>query len=443
MPILDRINDLKKKIRQFRQPYYFGFVRGHSYLTEEQVAEIKRIWETNGNDEIIQNYEQRFAKLIGSGNALSFAAARMGFYVTLKAFGIQEKDEVILPGFTCSVMANAVMRTGAKPIYANINPHTFGSDAEEIKRKITKQTKLIVSQHSFGIPCNIAPIVELGRKLGIRVLEDCAITLDSSIMGKKVGNWGDAAIFSTDHTKPINTIIGGLVYTRDKTLYNKIKSCAMDIPQLDEAHQARLFRRFLFERSYYIPDKYSNTIIDAYFSAAKKKLKRQNHQVTFLESDYSKPMLGSRNYPYPAKMPPFLSQIGLFELDRWPHEIENRKRMLKQYVNIISESNLKAKIPVVYLDHERDIVPLRFVFQCPNQKDTLEKMSQSIDVDWTWFRQPLVCGPNDLAVLGYRAGECSISEEVGKSIINWPCVIDSSWEDRMLIFFENVISRIN
>jgi dTDP-4-amino-4,6-dideoxygalactose transaminase len=132
-------------------------------------------------EDVVREYENQLAALIGPGRGVSFAAGRMAFYAVLKALGVGSNDEVILPGFTCSVMPNAVWRTGARPVFADIEAETFGSCASGIAAKITSRTKAVVAQHSFGIPCNIPEIVELCRKRGLALIEDCAITLDSFI----------------------------------------------------------------------------------------------------------------------------------------------------------------------------------------------------------------------------------------------------------------------
>ena len=191
--------------------YQIGFVRGHDYLNEPQVALIRTVLNSRDGEAVVREYENQLAALIGPGRGVSFAAGRMAFYAVLKALGVGSGDEVILPGFTCSVMPNAVWRTGARPVFADIEAETFGSCASGIAAKITSRTKAVVAQHSFGIPCNIPEIVELCRKRGLALIEDCAITLDSAYDGKKVGNWGDAAIFSTDHSKPLNTLVGGFL----------------------------------------------------------------------------------------------------------------------------------------------------------------------------------------------------------------------------------------
>jgi len=121
-------------------PYRIGFVRGHYYLTSTQVSQVEEIFDTSDDDRSVAAYERRMAALIGDGSGVSFAAGRMAFYTLLKALGVGEGDEVILLGFTCSVMVNAVWRSGARPVFADIDESTFGSDAKEILKKITDRT---------------------------------------------------------------------------------------------------------------------------------------------------------------------------------------------------------------------------------------------------------------------------------------------------------------
>lgn len=429
-----------KKINEFLSSYKIGFVRGHSYINNQQIFQIKQVLDYGDGEEIIRNYEQLLAQLIGGGFGISFAAGRMAFYLLLKVLNIGEGDEVILLGFTCSVMVNAVWRSGATPVFSDIDSETFGSHAEEIKKRITLRTKLIVAQHSFGIPCNIPEIVELGRKHGIFVIEDCAITLDSSINGIKVGNWADAAIFSTDHSKPLNTLIGGFIYTPDTSLYGKIKEFSQDLPHLDTAHQERLYEQFLLERNNYAPTKYPWAKFVSYMREVKKKLNRRN-SVIFLEADYKRQPASSSGYPYPAKMPPFLAQLGLFELEHWVNEKRRRKNLLKEYINIMEQSDFSQCLPKAYRNHNLDIVPLRFVFQHPDSRELIKKMSSFIDVTGIWFRQPIVCAPDGPQSLGYKFGSCPVSERVGLNIINWPCVFPQDWETKILEAFKKNIKE--
>lgn len=439
----NNISKYAKKIPQLLKllvlPYQIGFVQGHSHLTNQQVFKIQQVLHSSDNQNIVNNYEHRMASLIGDGHGIGFAAGRMAFYSLLKILDIGVGDEVILPGFTCSVMPNAVWRTGATPIFADIESETFGSDAKGIRNKITPHTKMIVAQHSFGIPCNMSEIVELCAKYGIFLMEDCAITFGSSINGIKVGNWGDAAIFSTDHTKPINTIIGGFLYTKNKSLYNKIRDFSANLPQLEIKHQERLYKQFKFERKYNIPSRYPRAIFIDNIRAAVRKFRFKLRPYTFLEDDYTKEASSNLSYPYPAKMPPFLAQLGLFELELWENKKNRRKNLFNTYLRSMTELNCDKYLPQAYLNPDIDIVPLRFVFQHPDSERIMKKMSRFIDVNGIWFREPIICCSAGPESLGYPTGSCQIAEKTGHSIINWPCVVPENWESRIIEIFQIVM----
>jgi perosamine synthetase len=434
-----RVADL---IRYSMMPYRFGFVQGHSHLDDTQVEALQETIYSNRSDDIVSTYEKKMTSAIGSGYGISYAAGRMAFYSILRALNIGNGDEVILLGFTCSVMPNAVWRTGATPVFADVDEENFGSSAESIENKITPHTKMIVAQHSFGIPCRIKEIVELGRRKGIFVVEDCAITFDSSIDGINVGNWGDAAIFSTDHSKPVNTLIGGFLYTKNDELYKKVKSYSDSLPTLDREHQLRLLSQLLFEKKYYTPENYPRSGLMYLMRALAMRL-RAEKRIIFLEGDYTKPADNNipAVYPYPAQIPAFLAQLGLMEIERWDDVKRERKNILRQYLKIAEKSSIKKYLPKIYFDLSVDICPLRFVYCHPDPAKHLERMSRYLDINWTWFKTPVIGCTNGLQDIGYSMGSCKASEQLSYSIINWPCVVEEPWHGKLLQFFQSVVSE--
>lgn len=441
LKIKEKIINITRSIRLLSVPYLIGFIQGHSYLDEEQIAWLKQILETGdsrANDVIISKYEEVMAAEIGKGYGISFASGRMAFYSLMKVLNIVPGDEVILQGFTCSVMPNAVLRIGAKPVFCDIDKDTFGSSAVHIERKITSRTKLIVAQHSFGIPCDIKHISEMAKKHGIFVLEDCAITFDSAVRGTKVGNFGDAAIFSTDHTKPLNTLIGGLVYTTNKTLYEKVKSFSTDLPHLDVFHQKRLYQQFIFERKYCEPKNYKMVNILNYLKLIKNKSFFPNRSFILLTADYGSK--SSHIYPYPARMSPMFAQLGIFELSRWSKERVRRKALLSEYLGFLDNTSIKKYLPKAYFDSSLDIVPLRFVFSWPDSNKMVKEMeNEHIDIGGVWFREPIICCPEGVKSFGYKQGECKTSETVGRYIVNWPCVLPEEWSAQILGIFKEIV----
>jgi dTDP-4-amino-4,6-dideoxygalactose transaminase len=327
-------------------------------------------------------------------------------------------------------MPNAVWRTGATPIYVDIDSNTFGSSAIEIDKVITPQTKMIVAQHSFGIPCDIEPIVELAKSKGIFLLEDCAISMGSKINGIQIGNFGDAALFSIDHSKPLNAFIGGLIYTRNTELYEKLKEIQSSADDLPVERQGAIWEKFLFERKYYNPANYGKSFL---IGKLNRLLLRERG--SYLTDDYGKEP--SSTYPYPAKLPTFLAQLGLYELERWGSEKKKRQDLIVAFLESSASVGLTEFLPPPYFDKNLEIVPLRFVYTYPDAEAVRKKMSKFMDISWFWFDSPIVAcrNPKDL---GYKYGSCPVSENVGKEIINWPCVYNESDNKKMLKYFERV-----
>ncbi len=402
-------------------------------MEEKHLHKIKTFVGQN-NFGIVEKFEKKFASLIGTGSAISYASARMGFYSLLNHLKIGRGDEVILTGFTCAVMSNAIWRVGAKPIFTDIDPSNFGTCSNSFKENITSRTRMVVAQHTFGIPCNIDKLVNIARENNIFILEDCALTLGSSFHGKKVGSFGDAALFSTDHSKPINSFIGGLIYTENEEIHNSLRKNHKFMPSLTAEHQTKIWNKLLYERKYFQPQNYGKNDL---ISMIKKNILRE--ESVYLDGDFEKEP--NNQYPYPASLPSFIAAIGLAAIDKWTNEIVRRKKILNSYLILANDCGFDGFLPEGYFDENLDIVPLRFIYQHPSSKSIKEKMSHFIDVDWFWFNQPLI-GCKDINAHGYKIGTCEESEKASKSIINWPCIYNETYNDHLFEKLENIHLKV-
>jgi len=428
-----RIRQVLSSVHQAFQSPYFGFVQGHTYLLPDTLKQIKQLVGVEA-DGVVADFESRFAKLVGQGEAVAYASARMGFYDLMRLLGIGKGNEVILLGATCSVLVNAVMRKGAIPVFADVDPDTFGSSSQTIAACVTKQTRMIVAQHSFGIPCDIEPIVKLAKEKNIFLLEDCALTLGSKVNGVVVGNFGDAALFSTDHSKPLNTLTGGLVYMRNAKLACSLRLSQTVCSELSVARQKALWRRLILEARYCTPARYGRMGLIEVFSAIKKKLFGMTGD--FLSGDFgSNP---STEYPYPAKLPAFLAAIGLIEIERWPIVAADRSILLGRLLEALSGSQAESYLPKAYKNEALQIVPLRFAWSELKGAGVRMALRHFVHVPWTWFMQPIIATSEPLENLGYRSGSCPVSERIGPDMVNIPCNIEQKEAAKLVAFFKKV-----
>jgi dTDP-4-amino-4,6-dideoxygalactose transaminase len=427
------VNILQIIRSQFKSSY-FTFAQGHSYLTNDEIQDIEHVLHNpNLAEGIIKKYEYDFAKLVGKGQACSFATGRMAFYSVMKSLKIGTGDEVILLGFTCAVMANAVLKRGATPIYSDIDPETMGSSPESIVGLISKDTKMIVAQHSFGIPCRIDEISIIAKDKGIFLLEDCALSLSSKRNGISVGNWGDAAIFSTDNTKPLNTHLGGMLYSNNQELYNRILEIRNASDSIPYDYQIGMFNDFIFNKKYLNPKNYKRVLLIRFLEKFKKLINKQVKKNYNFEEDFETSSEASLSYPYPAKLPGFLAVLGLIEVSRWGQVLRSRKETLNEYLTIIVNTKYKKYIPKVYFDNTLEIVPLRMILVPEsNKKELNDRIKKYIDIYSFWFKEPIIGTSNDLELLNYRYSSCKISERIGKTIINIPIAFDDKFRMQIL-----------
>ena len=418
-------------------PAMMGFFYGHDYLSVAQLERIRASLDALDEPETIEAYERAFSATIGKGEAISYGAARMAFYCYLRELNIGPGDEVLLTGYTCSVMTNAVWRTGATPTFADIARDTLGTSPSSVATAITPRTRLVVAQHSYGIPCAIDEIAALCRKHNIPLLEDCALSLGSSLDGKSVGEWGDAAIFSGDRSKPLNTLTGGMLYTNDHGLAARLREKNRQLPDFEKAHQHRLHARFEMKRKYLHPSLYGLGYFLGKLSGLRRKLAEKlsgKPNYVLLNGDF-KPRLKPGSYPYPAKHPAFLAQLGIYELERWPDETTRRRELLSVYLAIANECGLAPYLPSAYTDPRRKIVPLRLAYSHPQAANISRSLRGHLDLDWVWFPEPVSFAPGGPASYGYVTGTCPVAEETCRQIVNWPCVVPKESTDRVIELF--------
>lgn len=192
------------------------------YVDEKEIAAVAQVlrsgWWTTG--EVVRDFENNFNKYLNSKYSIAVNSGTAALHLALKAVGIDKGDEVIVPTMTFAATAEVVMHCGAKPVLCDCESDTLNIDIEDLKRKISRKTKVIIPVHMGGLPCRIDEIKAIAKHKGIFIIEDAAHALGAKYKKKKVGTLGDLAAFSFYVTKPISTGEGGMLVTNNRKFAN-------------------------------------------------------------------------------------------------------------------------------------------------------------------------------------------------------------------------------
>lgn len=200
--------------------------RMHSEIEKVVFQKIKEVYnkQTFIKGEEVEAFEEEFAKYCGAKYCVGCGNGLDALYLILKAYDVKAGDEVIVPANTYIATALAVSYTGATPIFVEPQKETFNIDETLIEEKISDRTKAIIAVHLYGQPCNMDAINKIGKKYGIKVIEDAAQAHGAIYKGKRVGNLADAAGFSFYPGKNLGAWgDAGAVVTDDIELAEKVR----------------------------------------------------------------------------------------------------------------------------------------------------------------------------------------------------------------------------
>lgn len=214
-----------------------------------------------------------FARRQGGGRAVTTSYGRMAAYYILKALDLPAGSEVIFPALTFWVVPEMARAAGLVPVFADVDPVTFNLDPGGLERAITPRTRAVVPTHVYGLPCDMDEILALARRHGLKVVEDCAHALGASYRGRPVGTLGDAALFSFQVLKPLNTCGGGMAYTRDEALGERIAALAAAEPPPSAERVEKRLRLGRLEHTLMKPGVFSLTLFPVLWTASLLRLR--------------------------------------------------------------------------------------------------------------------------------------------------------------------------
>jgi dTDP-4-amino-4,6-dideoxygalactose transaminase len=206
---------------------------------ERALLEVLRSgWVTQGPR--VAEFERHFAAAVGAEEAVAVSSCTAGLFLTLHALGVGPGDEVVVPSLSFIASANAVVHTGAKAVFADIDPRTYNLDPEAAAAAVGPRTRAILLVHQLGLPADLEPFEQLTRQHGLCLVEDAACAVGGRSGGRLVGSSPSPACFSFHPRKILVTGEGGMVTTPDSELaarLRRLRHQGMSVSDL-ERHQS-------------------------------------------------------------------------------------------------------------------------------------------------------------------------------------------------------------
>jgi perosamine synthetase len=340
-----------------------------------------------------------------------YNSARSALYTLLKALNLSPDSEVIVTGFTCDVVANSVIQAGLTPVYADINEGNFCMSVDSVKANINPKTKVIIIQHTLGIPADLNELIEIASKHDLYIIEDCAVSLGSKYKGKYTGTFGDAAIFSFELSKTITSCRGGMLFinTNKHNGIEKHKILYNIVPEQSRKYSSHLLFQLGINGLLYSPIifHYIGKYI-ASFLYKKNIFKRSTTPEEFkatMPLDYVQKLSGNQCI------------ILLRQLSRLSLIKSNSIRISLKYINAL-KSHSNIKLPTNLANYELNMIRFPILVQDRNQYIT--KLETNLIEPGLWFTAPLSSDSINHSLFMYKTGACPTAERISGQMLNLP-----------------------
>ena len=344
-------------------------------------------------------FKDAFVAGFGSGGyCLPFAKGRVALYAGLKALDLPPGSSIILPAYTCVVVASAIQFAGFKPLYVDIDPATYNINPRNLP-----PAAAIIAQHSYGIPADMDALLEYD----VPLIEDCCHVFASTYKGQKCGTFGRFSFFSGQWNKFFSSGLGGFFYTQDSQLAQKTAPIFEDATIPGTVDALRYALQIMAHELLVTPT------TEAFITRLYRHLTRAG-----IAAGSSTPaeLQGREPANYFTRMTAPQLYKGIFELSRIEKNIAHRRKIGTFYHDRLKDIGFSP----VTLPSDTDTVFLRYPVLIANKTALLEKAARAGIEIGSWFETPLHGNHVPLEVFGYRPGSCPIAEKTAHEVINLP-----------------------
>ena len=354
-----------------------------------------------------REYEEAFSRCVGASAARAFGLGRHALVILLKALEVKEGDKIGICSFTCLSVAEAVKVTGATPIYLDVDEYLC-IGPQEILRQGAGSLKVVILQHTFGIPGRLEELLTACERIGAKVIEDCAHSLGCYWRGEQLGRFGEGAIYSFEWGKPYSTGQGGMLTVNSMELLDEVDRCIEKL-----VFPASTKSELMLECERRVYPILGNSKLKSYLQYKCKKLRD-----TSLFKGSSTPKDEFCFYRgYVRSMGNMTAKAGLEQLENWP----KLKQLRCEHTDMIEEHLSKAGLALWPKPAGADVTMLRYPVLTAHKSRVLElARAQKLDIA-AWYTSPVhpLQGDN-LAKVNYRVGSCQKAEEMIKQFVYLP-----------------------
>lgn len=200
------------------------------WIDNEEKQEVIKVLDENAltsasrnGGKRVQEFESSLRTFLNVKHAISVNSGTAALHAALLALDIKADDEVLLPSFTFVATANSVIASGAKPVFVDINTKDYTIDLNDLKRKISKNSKAIIPVHLYGHPSDLCELNEIANQYSLYIIEDACQSLGSLYKNKQTGTFGTMGCFSMYASKVLTAGEGGAIVTNDDKLADTLK----------------------------------------------------------------------------------------------------------------------------------------------------------------------------------------------------------------------------
>ncbi len=333
---------------------------------------------------------------------------RVALYALLKAMKVAKDDEVIMPAYTCVVVANAILYLGAKPIYIDVSPESYNMDISKVKEAVTDRTKVIICQNTYGLSTDLEVLQTIAKANNLFTIEDCTHGYGGTYNGTPNGLSCDAAIYSTQWNKPFSTGIGGFSITKDKEL---IKSLLILNNELIQPSFKELVNiRILYSVKRYLINKYNYwPMINAYRWLSKNNL---------VVGSSSGGEIASIEIPkaYFKAFSNIQAKEGLRNLPKLPSDLKKRKECAHIYTDFLKKSGKNHVDEKWFPNHSF----LKYPLLVNNRDDFMHLAEKNRIKLGEWFISPLHPVTGDLSAWQFDRKQFPVADYLATHVVNLP-----------------------